>query len=133
MSAPMGCKLVGRWRIVEADIWDRAYLDLCGPAKIVVGADGRGEIAFGAMQATLNVEYGPTSIAFSWIGFDEMDGVCGEGNAELLEDGIHRDRIRIRQRRRGSPQSDAGRFFNSLLGRYSRAGDECRSRKASEQ
>jgi hypothetical protein len=24
------CKLVGRWRIVEADIWDRDYLDLCG-------------------------------------------------------------------------------------------------------
>jgi hypothetical protein len=83
----MGCKLVGRWRIVEADIWDRAYLDLCEPAKLVIGADGRGEIAFGAMQATLDVEYGPASIASTWIGFDEMDGVCGEGNAELLEDG----------------------------------------------
>jgi len=58
--APMGCKLVGRWRIAEADIWDRAYLDLCGPATIVIDANGRGEIAFGAMQATLNVEYGPT-------------------------------------------------------------------------
>jgi len=87
MSAPMGCKLVGRWRIVEADIWDRAYLDLCGPAKIIIGATGRGEIAFGAMQATLDVEYGPTSIAFTWIGFDEMDEVSGEGSAELLEDG----------------------------------------------
>jgi hypothetical protein len=52
MSAPAGCKLVGRWRIVEADIWDRAYLDLCGPANIVIGADGRSEIAFGTMQAT---------------------------------------------------------------------------------
>ena len=79
MSAPAGCKLVGRWRIVEANIWDRAYLDLCGPAKIVIGADGRGEIAFGAMQATLDVEYGPTSIAFTWIGCDEMDEVSGEG------------------------------------------------------
>ena len=39
------------------------------------------------MQATLDVEYGPTSIAFTWIGFDEMDEVSGEGNAELLEDG----------------------------------------------
>ena len=83
----MGCKLVGCWRIVEADIWDRAYLDLCGPAKIIIGATGRGEIAFGAMQATLDVEYGPTSIAFTWIGFDEMDEVSGEGSAELLEDG----------------------------------------------
>ena len=87
MSAPAGCRLVGRWRIVEADIWDQAYLDLCGPAKIIIGATGRGEIAFGAMQATLDVEYGPTSIAFTWIGFDEMDEVSGEGNAELLQDG----------------------------------------------
>ncbi len=87
MSAPAGCKLVSRWQIVEANIWDRAYLDLCGPAKIVIGADGRGEIAFGAMQATLDVEYGPTSIAFTWIGCDEMDEVSGEGTVELLEDG----------------------------------------------
>jgi hypothetical protein len=24
---------VGRWRIVEADLWDRDQLDLCGPAS----------------------------------------------------------------------------------------------------
>ena len=32
MSAPAGCQLIGRWRIVEADLWDRGYLDLGGPA-----------------------------------------------------------------------------------------------------
>jgi len=87
MRAPAGCKLVGRWRIVEADIWDRDHLDLCGAAKFVIGADGRGEIAFGAMQATLDVEYGPTSVAFAWLGFDEGDEIAGEGDAELLDDG----------------------------------------------
>jgi hypothetical protein len=87
MSSPADCRLVGRWRIVEADIWDQDYLDLCGPAIIVIGADGRGEIAFGAMQATLDVEYGPTSVAFRWVGFDEGDEVNGEGDAELLDDG----------------------------------------------
>ncbi len=56
-------------------------------APIVIGADGRGEIAFGAMQATLNVEYGPTSVAFEWFGFDEGDEIAGEGDAELLDDG----------------------------------------------
>ena len=30
MRAPMNCKLVGLWRIVEADIWDRQHLDLSG-------------------------------------------------------------------------------------------------------
>ena len=34
MSAPANGKLVGRWRIVEADIWDRDYLDLCRPATM---------------------------------------------------------------------------------------------------
>ncbi len=42
----MDCQLIGRWRIVEADIWDRDHLDLVEPAMIVIEADGHGEIAF---------------------------------------------------------------------------------------
>jgi hypothetical protein len=87
MKAPANCKLVGRWRIVKADIWDRDYLDLCGPATIKIGADGRGEIAFGALQAGLDIEYSRSSIGFTWAGFDEMDEVSGDGSAELLDDG----------------------------------------------
>ena len=79
--------VVGRWRIVEADLWDREYLDLCGPASLVVRANGDGEIAFGAMQASLDVDYGPDEIGFTWAGFDEMDEVSGSGSAELQEDG----------------------------------------------
>ena len=88
MSAPAGCQLVGRWRIVEADLWDRDYLDLCGPTAIVIGAERRGEIAFGAMQATLDIEYSRSSIGFAWTGFDEGDEISGEGAAELLDDGF---------------------------------------------
>ena len=87
MTAPARCQLIGRWRIVEADLWDRAYLDLVAPAMIVIGADGHGEIAFGAMQASLQLGYGPAMIFFTWAGFDEMDEVTGEGSAELLDDG----------------------------------------------
>lgn len=87
MSAPAGCKLIGRWRIVEADIWDREYLDLCGPANITITDHGRGEIAFGALQANLDVEYSRDSVGFTWEGFDEMDEVRGDGSAELLDDG----------------------------------------------
>ena len=87
MSAADHCQLVGRWRIVEADLWDRDYLDLCGPAVIAIGADGCGEITFGAMQGTLDIEYSQSSIGFTWLGFDEMDEVSGEGSAELLDDG----------------------------------------------
>jgi hypothetical protein len=79
--------IIGRWRIVEADLWDRDYLDLCGQATIVVGADGRGEIAYGAMQAGLDIDYGADEIGFTWCGFDEMDEVQGSGSAELQDDG----------------------------------------------
>jgi hypothetical protein len=87
MRAPMNCKLVGRWRIVEADIWNRQYLDLCVAATIIIQANGRGEIAFGAMQAGLDIEYSQASVGFTWEGFDEMDEVSGDGSAELLDDG----------------------------------------------
>ncbi len=58
-----------------------------GPAAIIIGVDGRGEIAFGAVQATLEIEYGSTSNAFAWVDSDEMDEVSGECAAELLDDG----------------------------------------------
>jgi len=86
MSAAETCRLLGRWRIVEADLWDRAYLDLCGPATLTSTAQG-GEIAFGAMEATLYVVYAQDSVDFRWHGADEGDEVKGDGSAELLDDG----------------------------------------------
>jgi hypothetical protein len=87
MTAPMRCQLIGRWRIVEADLWDRDYLDLVEPAKMTIQADGHGEIAFGAMQASLELEYSRSMVFFTWAGFDEMDDVSSSGAAELLDDG----------------------------------------------
>lgn len=91
MSASSGitarCQVIGRWRIVEADLWDRDHLDLCGPATIIIGADNHGEIAFGALQAGLDIFYSPSTVFFTWSGFDEMDEVSGDGDAELLDDG----------------------------------------------
>jgi hypothetical protein len=87
MSAPANCQLIGRWWIVEADLWDRDHLDLVDPATITIGADNHGEIAFGALQAGLDLSYGPNMVFFTWVGFDEMDEVTGDGSAELLDDG----------------------------------------------
>jgi hypothetical protein len=67
VTAPANCRLIGRWRIVEADIWDRAYLNLSGPATLTITAQG-GEIAFGALEAGLEVEYARDSIGFRWAG-----------------------------------------------------------------
>src|ERR1700722_18747207 len=77
MSAPANCQLVGRWRIVEADIWDHAHLDLCGPATITITEHGRGEIALGALQAGLDIECSRSSVGFTWENFDETDEVSG--------------------------------------------------------
>jgi hypothetical protein len=78
---------VGRWRIVEADLWDRDYLDLVAPATMTIGADGHGEIAYGAMQASLELEYSRSTVFFTWAGFDEGDEITGSGSAELNDDG----------------------------------------------
>jgi hypothetical protein len=86
MKATANCRLVGRWRILKADLWDRAYLDLSGPAMLTITARG-GEIAFGALEASLEIEYARDSIGFRWAGSDEGDQVEGEGTAELLDDG----------------------------------------------
>jgi hypothetical protein len=87
VTGPADCRLIGRWRIVEADIWDRDYLDLVEPAMLVIKRDGHGEIAFGAMQAGLDLEYSRSIVFLTWAGFDEMDEVAGSGSAELLDDG----------------------------------------------
>ena len=74
-------------QVAEADIWDRDYLDLVQPAHIVFGKNGRGEFAFGAMQATMELKYAPRIIFFNWTGFDEGDHISGCGSADLADDG----------------------------------------------
>ena len=86
LESPANCRLISRWRIVESDLWDRAHLDLSGPATLTITAQG-GEIAFGALEAGLEVEYARDSIGFHWAGCEEGDEVEGEGTAELLDDG----------------------------------------------
>lgn len=51
------------------------------------GADNNGEIAFGALQAGLDLSYSPWMVFFIWGGCDETDEVSGDGSAELLDDG----------------------------------------------
>jgi hypothetical protein len=87
VTGPETCEILGRWRIVEADIWDRDYLDLDGPAHLAIGEDGWAEFAFGALQAGGEIEYSKTIVFFRWNGFDEGDEISGDASAELQEDG----------------------------------------------
>jgi hypothetical protein len=72
---------------VEADQWDRDYLDLVEPAYIAFRKNGTGEFAFGVVSATLDVEYGQSVVFFTWTGFDEGDEVTGACSAELQDGG----------------------------------------------
>jgi hypothetical protein len=87
MRPPMDCPLIGRWRIIKADLWDRDHLDLCGPAMIIIKANGTGEISFGALTAALDIAYSRDDIGFTWNGSEEGDQVEGEGDAEIRKDG----------------------------------------------
>lgn len=80
-------RLVGKWRIVETGAWPREHLDLCGPAFLHVDHNGQGEMAFGALDASLNCGFTPDGIDFEWNGADEGDQVSGDGWADLRDDG----------------------------------------------
>ncbi len=87
MTSPASCELSGRWRILEADLWDRGYLDLVEPAYLRIGTDGWAEFVFGAVNATAELEYGHRIVLFRWSGFDEGDEISGSGSVELQHDG----------------------------------------------
>ena len=54
MTRNVECSLIGKWRINEADLWDRDYLDLVEPAHITFHDSGHGEFAFGAVNGGLD-------------------------------------------------------------------------------
>ncbi len=85
---PKKDQLIGRWSIFEADCFDSNYLDFVAPATMTITDQGHGDIAFGALQAGLNLGYGRTIIFFKWRSFDEMDEAVGEGDVELIEDNL---------------------------------------------
>lgn len=49
---------VGRWRIVEMDVWDSDFLDLVEEAHLIFQRKSDGEIAFGALKGFVDVRHG---------------------------------------------------------------------------
>ena len=88
MTRERACALIGDWRIVEADLWDRDYLDIVQPAYMTIEDRGHDRFAFGCVQGNLDSEYSSRTIFFTWQGNDEMDEVWGDGSAELEDDGF---------------------------------------------
>jgi len=53
-----------RKRIEEVFTWSRDHLDLCGPAYLRIDADGTGEMAFGALTASVVGGFTPSGVDF---------------------------------------------------------------------
>ncbi|MDR3400984.1 MAG: hypothetical protein P4L99_00685 [Chthoniobacter sp.] len=85
--ADIAARIAGKWRIMETAMWDKQHLDLCGPAFIEFDTQGQGEMAFGALEASLECGFTASGIDFEWNGADEGDQVSGDGWADLREDG----------------------------------------------
>jgi len=80
----------GEWRIVQMELWDRDYLDLEGPARIVFESDRLGAFQFGAVRGwidyRLSNDGGSLKADFSWEGSNDSDRACGRGWAAIADD-----------------------------------------------
>jgi hypothetical protein len=79
--------LIGKWRIIEMELWDSDYLDMVEPAYIQFQANELGEFKFGCVIGGLDCTLFAPAADFTWQGSDEMDPVSGDGWAELDDDG----------------------------------------------
>lgn len=90
--------VAGKWRIVGMPGYPADYPDLAEPACILFENSGGGEFVCGACAGQIweASSAKATSIDFTWDGNDEMDHVCGNGDAELQPDGSLHGEIRYR-------------------------------------
>jgi hypothetical protein len=83
--------VVGRWRIVDMELWDQDAVDLVAPGFIEFQPDATGSFGFVAVQGGLDWREAPregrAGAEFSWEGFDEGDPASGRGWATLEPDG----------------------------------------------
>jgi hypothetical protein len=77
----------GEWRIVEMDLWDKDFLDLMGPARIAIQANGQGQFSFGCVNGGFSAPKAGASIVSGWAGNDEMDDASGQISIDLQPDG----------------------------------------------
>ena len=74
--------IVGKWRLIEMEQWDREFIDLVEPGFISFQKGGQGEMRFGAVNLELDWEMNEAGkFEFTFTGFDEGDETTGKGFA----------------------------------------------------
>ena len=80
-------KYIGKWCILEMELWDKDFIDLVVPGHITFDKKNGGQLQFGAVDCDLDCRIetagGLERIEFSLVGTDEGDEVSGRGCAEL--------------------------------------------------
>ena len=110
---------VGRWRIVEMDVWDKDFLDLVETAHLTFKGAADGKIAFGALKGFLDVRYGTRDgsacAEFSWQGNDENDPASGRGWVVLGMQAASSDTSTSTTAKLQASYAIVPDFFNGLL------------------
>lgn len=80
----------GSWRIVDAELWDRDAIELCGAATITIDG-GTGTLRLGSLEATLDLRYDVRDEApvaeFTFEGFADGEQLIGRGWLQPLDTG----------------------------------------------
>jgi len=78
---------IGKWTIVEMEMWDQDYVNMEVPGHFTFRKDGTGHFQFGLVQGEMDWHLenvgGMSRIAFSWEGGDEMDPASASGWAQI--------------------------------------------------
>ena len=77
--------LIGKWRIIEMELWDTDYLDMVERAYIRFDRQGGGEFVFGVVTGGLDCRHTGGRVDFTWQGNDEMDEASGSGWAKAQQ------------------------------------------------
>lgn len=84
---------IGKWTIVEMEMWDQDYVNMEVPGHFTFHKNGAGSFQFGLVQGDMDCRVenvgGTSWIAFSWEGGDEMDAASGRGWAVMEKDGLN--------------------------------------------
>ena len=82
---------LGKWRIIEMEMWDQDFIDLETEGHFTFDKDELGSFEFGVVQGRLDYSIekinGLERLEFSWEGCDESDPVSGRGWV-IIEGGL---------------------------------------------
>ena len=81
---------IGKWRIIEMEMWDQDYIDLVTPGYFSFDKDDLGDFQFGVVEGQIDYRVEKIGdverLEFSWEGSDENDQALGRGWAVLNGD-----------------------------------------------